>query len=153
MPTLVADAVDAFVVRRVNARLQFLMLQRRADASFGGSWQILHTRVEAHETALTAADRTLAAGTGLSPLATFSADYVNQVFDHGRDAIVFIPVLVFEAAPHAQISLGADFVEFAWCDRDEAAARLLWSGQRWAVRHIDDVLGPGGPAAEFYRIR
>ena len=45
MPTLISDAVDAYVVRRLNARLQFLLLQRRADAPFGSSWQAIHARV------------------------------------------------------------------------------------------------------------
>ena len=25
--------------------------------------------------------------------------------------------------------------------------------QRWAIRHIDEVIGLGGPDAEFYRVR
>jgi hypothetical protein len=44
-------------------------------------------------------------------------------------------------------------VAHEWLERDEAASRLLWSGQRCAIRHIDDVIVAGGAAAEFYRIR
>jgi dATP pyrophosphohydrolase len=153
VPTLVSDAVDAYVIRRVNARLQFLLLQRRADAPFGNSWQAIHARVEPEETVLAAADRSLAESTGLSAATVYSADYVNQIFDHTRDAVVLIPVFAFEVPPHATISPGSDFLGYEWCERDEAIARLLWSGQKWSVRHIDDVIGPGGPATEFYRIR
>lgn len=153
MPLLLSDAVDAYVVRRVNARLQFLLLQRRADASFGSSWQAIHARVEPDETALAAAERVLAETTGVDAKAIYSADYVNQIFDHSRDAVVLIPVFAFEVESRARIVPGPDFLTFEWCERDEAAARLLWAGQRWSVRHIDDVIGSGGPAAEFYRIR
>jgi 8-oxo-dGTP pyrophosphatase MutT (NUDIX family) len=153
MPSLISDAVDAYAIRRLNARLQFLLLQRRADAPFGSSWQAIHTRVEPEESALAAAERALRESAGVDAKATYSADYVNQIFDHSRDAVIFIPVFAFEVEPHAPISLGPDFLAFEWCERDEAAARLLWSGQRWAVRHIDDVIGRGGPATEFYRIR
>ncbi len=153
MPSLVSDAVDAYVIRRLNARLQFLLLQRRADAPFGNSWQAIHARVEPTENALAAAERALRESTGLQASIVYSADYVNQVFDHSRDAIVLIPVLAFEIAPHSPIEIGPDFLNYEWCERDEAATRLLWSGQRWSVRHIDDVIGSGGPAAEFYRIR
>lgn len=153
MPSLVSDAVDAYVVRRVNARLQFLLLQRRADAPFGGSWQVLHARVQPTETALAAAERALQDATGLSATIVYSADYVNQIFDHTRDAVVLIPSFAFETAPGTGITPGVDFIGYEWCERDEAVARLLWSGQRWAVRHIDDVIGGGGPTAEFYRIR
>ena len=153
LPSLVSDAVDAYVVRRLNARLQFLLLQRRADAPLGGSWQAIHARVLAEETALAAAERAMADTTGLAASTVYSADYVNQIYDHARDAVVLIPVFVFEAESQSKIDLGPDFLGYEWCERDEATARLLWSGQRWSVRHIDDVIGPGGPAAEFYRIR
>ena len=153
MPSIVSDAVDAYIVRRLNARLQFLLLQRRADAPLGGSWQAIHARVLTDETALGAAERVLAETTGLAPQAAYSADYVNQIYDQARDAIVLIPVFAFEVEAQARIDLGPDFLGFEWCERNEATARLLWAGQRWSVRHIDDVIGPGGPAAEFYRIR
>jgi dATP pyrophosphohydrolase len=153
MPSILSDAVDAYVIGRLNARLQFLLLQRRADAPFGSSWQAIHARVEADETALAAAERALQETTGLAATTCYSADYVNQIFDHSRDAIVMIPVFAFEVEPHVRITPGADFLGHEWCERDDAAARLLWAGQRWSVRHIDDVIGTGGPAAEFYRIR
>jgi 8-oxo-dGTP pyrophosphatase MutT (NUDIX family) len=153
MPQVVSDAVDAYVVRRMNARLQFLLLQRRADAPFANTWQSIHVRVDPEESALAAAERALAESTGLNPGTVYSADYVNQIFDHSRDAIVLIPVFAFEVEPHAPITLGPDFLSFEWCERDDASSRLLWSGQRWSVRHIDDVIGFGGPSAEFYRVR
>ncbi|MCC7022815.1 MAG: NUDIX domain-containing protein [Thermomicrobiales bacterium] len=153
MPSLVSDAVDAYVIRRLNARLQFLLLQRRADAPFGGSWQAIHARVNDQESALDAAERGLKETTGLDASVVYSADYVNQIFDHSRDAVVLIPVFAFEVGPQVKIEPGADFMAYEWLERDEAAQRLLWSGQRWSVRHIDDVIGPGGPAADFYRIR
>jgi dATP pyrophosphohydrolase len=153
VPSLISDAVDAYVVRRLNARLQFLLMQRRADAPFGNSWQAIHARVGAEETAIMAAERALAETTGLVARTVYSADYVNQIFDHARDAIVLIPVFAFEVEAQAGIDPGPDFLGYEWCEREEATARLLWSGQRWSVRHIDDVIGGGGPAAEFYRIR
>ena len=153
MPTLVSDAVDAYVFRRINARLQFLLLQRRADAPFGSSWQGIHARVMAEETALGAAERALSETTGIDARTVFSADYVNQIYDHARDAVVLIPVFAFEVDSRARVNPGPDFLGFEWCERDEATARLLWAGQRWSIRHIDDVIGSGGPASEFYRIR
>jgi dATP pyrophosphohydrolase len=153
VPSVLSDAVDAYVIRRLNARLQFLLLQRRADAPFGNAWQPIHARVIPEETALAAAERALAETAGLAADTVYSADYVNQIYDHARDAIVLIPVFAFEVAPHARIEPGPDFLAFEWCEREEATARLLWAGQRWSIRHIDDVIGSGGPASEFYRIR
>lgn len=145
--------MDAYVIRRVNARLQFLLLQLRADAPFATTWQAIHARVGEDETALSAAERALAESTGLVASHIYSADYVNQIFDHARDAVVLIPVFAFLIESPYAIALGTDFLGFEWCERDDAAARLLWAGQRWSVRHIDDIIGAGGPAAEFYRLR
>jgi dihydroneopterin triphosphate diphosphatase len=153
LPSLISDAVDAYVFRRLNARLQFLLMQRRADAPLGSSWQAIHARVGPEETAIIAAERALTESTGLVARTIYSADYVNQIFDHARDAVVLIPVFAFEVEAQSGIAPGPDFLGYEWCEREEATARLLWAGQRWSVRHIDDVIGAGGPAAEFYRIR
>ena len=153
MPSLIADAVDAYVIRRVNARLQFLLLQRRADAPFGSTWQAIHARISPDETAIAAAERALLESCGIVATIVYSADYVNQIFDHARDAVILVPVFGFEVEPYVAVDLGPEFTDYDWCERDEAAGRLMWSGQRWSVRHIDDVIGAGGPSAEFYRVR
>ncbi len=153
MPQVVSDIVDAYVFRRMNARTQFLLLLRRADAALGNTWQSIHEKVEPGETALAAAERGVLSATGLTTTEAFSADYVNHAYDHTRDAIVMAPVFAFAVAPRARVQLGEEFGDSAWCDQEEATARLLWSGQRWAIRHIDEVIGLGGPDAEYYRVR
>lgn len=153
MPRIVADIVDGYIFRKVNARVQFLLLLRRADAPLGGTWQSIHETIEPGETALQAAERAVLASTGLTITEAYSADYINQVYDHVRDTIILAPVFAFAVPPRAQIYLSEEHVDSAWCEREEATARLLWSGQRWAVRHIDEVIGQGGPDAEFYRVR
>ena len=131
---LISDAVDAYVVRRLNARLQFLLLQRRADAPFGSSWQAIHARVTPEENSSHCGRTGPCGDHGLAARTVYSADYVNQIFDHARDAIVLIPVFAFEVEPQARIDPGPDFLGYEWCERDEATARLLWAGQRWSVR-------------------
>lgn len=152
MPRIIADAVDAYVVRRNHSRLEYLLLLRRGDAALGNTWQAVHGSVRPNETASEAARRLIELHTGLAGLEAFSADFINQVYDHTRDAVVLAPVLVFVASGRIPVHLGQEFTEFAWCQREEAIQRLMWSGQRWAVRHIDELLGPGGAENEFYRI-
>jgi len=152
MPQIVADSVDAYIIRRLNARLQFLLLLRRADAILGNTWQSIHQHIEPGETTLAAAERGIAAATGLAIVEAYSADFINQAFDQQRDAIVLAPVFAFVAAPKPPVHLGDEFVDSAWCDAEEATARLLLAGQRWAIRQIDDLIGMSGPDAEFYRL-
>ena len=152
MPKIAAAIVDAYVFRKVNARIQFLLLLRRPDLPLGNTWQSLHARIEPDETALAAAERAVTEATGLERVDAYSADYINQFYDHESDTIILAPVFAFTVPRAARVALGEDYCDSAWCERDEATARLPWSGQRWAVRHIDEVIGQGGPDAEFYRI-
>lgn len=152
MTTVVADMVEAYLFRTMNARLQFLLLLRRPDLPLGGTWQSIHGDIVPQETARQAADRAIRECTGLTLEDAYSADFVTQTYNHTRDTVILAPVLAFAVPTGARIDLGEEFVDSAWCERDEASARLLWSGQRWAVRHIDEIMGLGGGEAEFYRI-
>lgn len=153
MPAITADIVDAYVFRKVNARVQFLLLLRRPGIYLGGTWQSIHAKVLGNETALEAADRTILTDTGLVTEQAFSADYINQFYDHTTDRIILAPVLAFTVPARSRVQISEDYTDGAWCDREEATARLMWSGQRWAIRHIDEVIGLGGSDANFYRIR
>ena len=153
MPEIASDIVDAYVFRKVNARVQFLLLLRRPGIVLGNTWQSIHAKVLGNETALQAAERTILAVTGLTTIDAFSADYINQFYDHTTDRIILAPVLAFTVPARSRVQLGDEYTDSAWCDRDEATARLMWSGQRWAIRHIDEVIGLGGSDADFYRIR
>ncbi|MGH2560681.1 MAG: NUDIX domain-containing protein [Thermomicrobiales bacterium] len=153
MPRIAADIVDAYVFRRVNARVQFLLLRRHDELPLGGTWQSIHAKIEPNETALEAAERAVRVSTGIEIVDAFSADYINQFYDHESDTIILAPVFAFTAPPKPKIELSREYTDSIWCDREEASARLLWTGQRWAIRHIEEVIGFGGDEAEFYRVR
>ena len=153
MPDVVSDIVDVYVFRRLNARVQFLLLQRRADVALGQTWQSFHTHIQSHETTLAAASRAVLELSGLRVSAVFSADYVNQFYDDTRDVLVLAPVIAVNVSPQAPVQLGRELRDCAWLDRDEATARLPFAGQRWAVRHIDEIMSIGDRESELYRLR
>ena len=152
MPQLVSNMVDAYVFRRVNARLQFLLLLRCPDRPLGNTWQSIHAQIQPGETAVAAARQAMERETGLTALESYSADYINQFYDHHTDSIILAPVFAFAVEQRPIITLGEDLCDSAWCERDEATARLLWPGQRWAVRHIDAILGLASEDSEFFLI-
>lgn len=153
MARIEVSIVDAYVFRRRQGLIQFLLLQRRPDLQLGGTWQAMHGKIDENETALDAAKRAVISLTGAGITASYSADYINQFFDHQSDALILAPVFAFEIAPMATLALTPEHVDFAWCDTDEATARLLFSGQRWAVRHIEEIIGLASDDAEHYRIQ
>ncbi len=153
MSNITVDNVDAYVIRRQAGLIQFLLLRRHPEVKLGGTWHAIHGRIDGKETALEAAKRAVHSAIGVSPLISYSADYVNQFFDHTADTIVLAPVFAFTIPSGASIALNGEFVDFAWCDTEEATARLLFAGQRWAVRHIEEIIGLAGEDAEYHRIR
>lgn len=152
MPRVVSDIVDVYVFRRLNARVQFLLLQRRPDVALPHTWQSFHSQIRVGDTTLETVRRAVKELCGLDVSEVYSADYVNQFYDESRDAMVLAPVFAVNVSPQAPIDLGDDFRDAAWFDRDEATARLAFSGQRWAVRHIDEIMGMGEAEANLYRV-
>lgn len=152
MPQVVSDIVDVYVFRRLNARVQFLLLQRKPDVALGQTWQSFHVQLERNETTIEAAYRAVEELAGLRVSAVYSADYVNQFYDDSRDTLVLAPVLAVNVSPQAPVRLDSSLRDCAWLDRDEATVRLPFSGQRWAVRHIDEIMSIGHVEAELYRL-
>lgn len=151
MTSIATDVVDVYVFRRLNARVQFLLLQRRNDVPMARTWQAFHHEIADGQTAPDAARAALRTLAGLEADRFYSADFVNQFYDEARDAIVLAPVLAVTLAADGAIDLADDFQDTGWFDRDEATARLPFSGQRWAVRHIDEIMGIGEAESELYR--
>jgi dATP pyrophosphohydrolase len=151
MTSIATDIVDVYVFRRLNARVQFLLLQRRNDVPMARTWQAFHHEIADDQTAPEAARTAVQTLSGLTVDRFYSADFINQFYDEARDAVVFAPVLAVTVEGPAAVSLADDFDDAGWFDRDEATARLPFSGQRWAVRHIDEIMGIGESEAELYR--
>ena len=151
MTSIATDVVDVYVFRRLNARVQFLLLQRRNDVPMARTWQAFHHEIDEGQTAPEAARAALGTLAGLQADRFYSADFINQFYDEARDAVVLAPVLAVTLVSDGGIDLADDFQDAGWFDRDEATARLPFSGQRWAVRHIDEIMGIGEAEAELYR--
>lgn len=152
MPDIVSDTVDVYVFRRLNARVQFLLLQRRHDVPLANTWQSFSRKIAGYESTVQTARRAVREMAGLQVSDVYSADFVNEFFDESRDVIVLAPVLAVNVSPQAPITLSAEYREAAWWDTDQALARLPFAGQRWAVRHIGDIMSSGHAESELYRI-
>ena len=153
MPDIVSDIVDVYVFRRLNARVQFLLLQRKATVPLGNTWQSFHTQIQAHESTVVAARRAVRELSGLTVSEAYSADYINEFFDDSRDVVVLAPVLAVNVSAQAPVTLGRELKEAAWWDTNQAVARLPFSGQRWAVKHISELMSAGYAESQLYRLQ
>jgi dATP pyrophosphohydrolase len=153
MPDIVSDIVDVYVFRRLNARVQFLLLQRKSNVPLGNTWQSFHTQIQGHESTIAAARRAVRELSGLNVSEAYSADYINEFFDDTRDVVVLAPVLAVQVSPQAPVTLGPELRECGWWDTNQAVARLPFAGQRWAVRHIDEIMSVGLAESQLYRLQ
>lgn len=149
---MISNVVDTYVFRTVNVGAQFLVLRKRTDEPAGDTWQSIHSHISQGETAVTASRRDLHERTGLTPVRLFTADYIGQFYDHVSDTVVLAPTLAAQVDPNTRVRLSSDFVDYAWCDLEETTSRLIWSAQRWAVRHIYDVIVAGDGESSNYVI-
>lgn len=152
MPRIVSDVVDVYPFRRVNARVQFLVLRRRDDDPAGGRWQAVHGRVNSGEHTLSAVRRELTTATGLTPTTLYSADFVAQFYDSGSDAVVLAPSFAAQVDARVKPEVAAEYIDYAWCDLEETTARLPMTAQRWAVRHIYETIALGGEETDLYEV-
>jgi dATP pyrophosphohydrolase len=152
MPRVVSDIVDVYVFRRLNGRVQFLLLQRKPEVSMANTWQAFHSQIRMGNTTLQTVREVVSEAADLEVDEVYSADYINQFYDEGRDAMVLSPVFAVTVKVQSPVRLSGEFRDAAWFDRDEATMRLPFSGQRWAVRHIDEIMGIGEAERSIYKI-
>lgn len=152
MPRVVSDIVDVYVFRRLNGRVQFLLLQRKPEVSMGNTWQAFHSQIRMGNTTLQTVREVVSDAADLEVDEIYSADYINQFYDEGRDAMVLSPVFAVTVKAQSPVRLSGEFRDAAWFDRDESTMRLPFSGQRWAVRHIDEIMSIGEAERLIYKI-
>ncbi|MCO5224480.1 MAG: NUDIX domain-containing protein [Thermomicrobiales bacterium] len=152
MPRIVSDIVDVYVFRRLNARVQFLLLQRQTGTSMGGTWQAFHSQIRMGDTTLQTVKRVVQEAIELELDDIYSADYINQFYDEGRDAMVLSPVFAVTLKQQSPVRLAPEFHDAAWFDRQDATIRLPFSGQRWAIRHIDEIMGTSEEQRAIYKL-
>lgn len=152
MAEVVIRIIDVYAFRQTGAGAQFLMLKRAGGGQLGGTWQAVHGKIEAGETAAAAALRELAEETGLRPARFWQLEHVNTFFDAARDAVYMCPGFAAEIAADALVQLNAEHVAFEWLGAAAASDRMMWPGQRTALREIVDVILAGHHSEPHLRI-
>lgn len=152
MAEIVARIVDVYVFRRAAAGPEFLVLKRSATEQPGSTWQVVLGRIEPGETATQAALRELTEETGLRPLRVWQLEHVNTFFIAARDTVFLCPGFAIEVAADAAVRLNEEHVAFEWLGAAAAAQRMMWPGQRTALREIVDVILSGHFSEPYLRI-
>jgi dihydroneopterin triphosphate diphosphatase len=152
VPQIVCNIIDLYVYRIREGSPEFLVLRRSAARELGGTWQAVHGKIEAGETAWQAALRELREETGLTPIRFHQIDAVNTFYVARQDAIHLCPSFAAQVECDAAVRLNEEHDAYEWLDVEATIARLPWPGLRRAVREICTEIIPGGTAEKFLRI-
>lgn len=136
MPSIVCNVVDVYVFRRRADVFEFLLLKRAPGQLLSNTWQAVHGRIEAGETAVAAALRELREETGLRPLGFWQIDYVNTFFVVASDSIMMCPCFAVEVGVEDEVRLSPEHTEADWAMYPDVLGQLIWPGQRQAVKEI-----------------
>lgn len=138
--------------RRAARGVEFLVLRRSTGQVLADTWQAVHGKIEPGETAVQAALRELREETGLAPAAFWQIDALNAFYVARTDEVHLCPCFAVEVAPDARVALSAEHTAFEWLGVQAAMERLMWPGQRRAVREVVEFIVPGSAAEPYLRL-
>ena len=146
MAEVSANLVDVYVFRRRGGgAVELLLLRRRPGARLGGTWQAVHGKVEAGESAWQTALRELREETGLAPTAFWQLESVNTFYMAAPDRVMLCPCFAAEVDRRATVTLSDEHTEHRWEPAERAMAEFMWPGQRQAVRELlEHIVTPSG---------
>lgn len=137
----VVRVVDVYPYRRIESRVEYLLLRRAAGRAYAGTWRMVGGKIAAGETAWQTALRELTEETGRRPVCAWTVPSVNAFYEWQHDRVNLIPA--FAAELDADPLLDGEHDEWAWLEVEEATARLRWPEQQRLLRLVDGLLQRG----------
>jgi len=153
MTQIVPGVVEVFVIRHNAGDWRALVLQRAADASRPGSWEIVYGKIDSGERPEHAAVRELWEETGLGPSTLYNLT-VSSFFLHTTQTIQMAIVFVAFVANDSEVVLSEEHERFEWLSLDEACDRFTWPRTAQALRDARRLLAAGdaGPVEDALRV-
>ena len=139
MADILVRVVDAYVYRKTENGLKFLILKRASTKLYEHLWQGVAGKIEAGETAPQAAIRELDEETGLKPRHMFIADHISRFYEAHDDRINLVPVFGIEVDSD-DVTLSEEHCDYKWVTLDEALEHLVWRGQKKGIQVINEMV-------------
>lgn len=151
MSKIAVRVIDAYVFKKDQNGLKYLVLKRAPEKMYGGIWQCVTGKIEKGEASWKTAIRELKEETGLDPLQIFIADHVSKFYEAHEDRINLIPVFGIEVLD-TKIELSDEHTEYKWVDFDTALNTLVWKGQKEGLFSVNNMLNLNDPRMGWSKI-
>ena len=139
MTDILVKVVDAYVYRKAEDGLLFLILKRAETKMYEHLWQGVAGKIEAGETAPLAAIRELDEETGLKPRHMFIADHISRFYEAHDDRINLVPVFGIEVDSD-DVTLSEEHCDYKWVTLNQALDHLVWLGQKQGIQVINEMV-------------
>jgi len=139
MADILVRVIDAYVFRKTEEGLRFLILKRSSTKLYEHLWQGVAGKIEDGETAHQTAIRELNEETGLEPKRIFVADHVSRFYESYGDRINLVPVFGIEV-DSMDVILSEEHSEYKWVTVEIALEHLVWRGQKVGLQVVNDMV-------------
>ena len=139
MADILVRVVDAYVFRKIEGDIRFLILKRAETKIYEHLWQGVAGKIELGESAPEAAKRELLEETGLTPKQMFVADHVSRFYEAHGDRVNLVPVFGIEVVSDI-VTLSDEHCEFKWVTLEEALEHLVWRGQKQGIQVVSEMV-------------
>ena len=139
MPNMIIRVIDAYVYIPTKNGLLFLLLKRAKTKMYEHIWQGVAGKIEKGEKSWETAKRELQEETGLKPNKMFIVDHVSKFYEQKDDRINLVPVFGIEVNTR-EVVLSDEHSEFKWVTINEALDLLVWTGQKQAIKIVNDMI-------------
>ena len=145
--------VAVFVVRPAASGHELLLGLRAEGRYMGGTWQLITGGIEPNETAWQAALREVDEETDLVVRELYRLSHLTQFYRVDNDAICVAPMFCAVVDEGAETTMNPEHTSLQWVPIAEAAARLMWPGDRAALEQVRSEIIGNGQAKPHLRIR
>ena len=139
MPNMIIRVIDAYVYIPTKNGLLFLLLKRAKTKMYEHIWQGVAGKIEKGEKSWETAKRELQEETGLKPNKIFIVDHVSKFYEQKDDRINLVPVFGIEVNTR-EVVLSDEHSEYKWVTINEALDLLVWTGQKQAIKIVNDMI-------------
>ena len=150
MANIVAGTIEVCVFKHDGDVTKYLLLKRSEnEALYPGMWQLVTGTIKDGEFAVQAALREFKEETGMEALRFWVAPHVNSFYLPSSDTVHLSPFFAVEVAAQGQVLLSREHQEYQWCTYADAAAKLVWPGQRHGLQLVHEYIVGGQEASRL----
>ena len=139
MANIKVRVIDAYVYRKTEKGILYLILKRAKTKIYEHLWQGVAGKIEKGEKAWEAAIRELKEETGLDPKKIFVADHVSRFYETHGNRVNLVPVFGIEVDSDL-ILLSSEHSEYKWVGYGEAYSHLVWNGQKKGISIVNEMV-------------